>query len=117
MTLSGLINNSVLVYLDDVIVFSDGPKEHLQKLQQILERFKMAGLTLKLKKCTFMRSKIKYLGHVVSHEGVQMDPGKVDTISAYKAPDYKDALRSFLGLMSYYSAFIPAFSATAQPLL
>ena len=117
MTLSGLINNSVLVYLDDVIVFSEGPKEHLQKLQQVLERFKMTGLTLKLKKCTFMRSRVKYLGHLVSHEGVQMDPGKTDTIRAYKAPDNKDALRSFLGLMSYYRAFIPAFSATAQPLL
>ena len=60
MTLSGLINNSVLVYLDDVVVFSKGPKEHLEKLRAVLERFKETGLTLKLNKCTFLRRNIKY---------------------------------------------------------
>ena len=69
MTLSGLINNSVLVYLDDVIVFSEGPREHLDKLEKVLQRFKETGLTLKLTKCSFMRQQLKYLGHNVSKDG------------------------------------------------
>ena len=116
MTLSGLINNSVLVYLDDVIVFSKGPKEHLEKLQAVLERFKETGLTLKLNKCAFFRRNIKYLGHRVSSQGVELDPDKAKTIESYKPPDNRDKVRSFLGLLSYYRAFIPNFSRRAEPL-
>ena len=117
MTLSGLINNTVLVYLDDVIVFSEGPKEHLNKLEKVLQRFQETGLTLKLTKCSFMRQQIKYLGHNVSKDGVSMDPGKVNTIQAYVAPKDKEGVKSFLGILSYYRSFIPSFSTRAQPLL
>ena len=101
MTLSGLINNSVLVYLDDVVVFSKGPKEHLEKLRAVLERFKETGLTLK---CAFLRRNIKYLGHRVSCQGVELDPDKTKTIESYQPPDNQDKIRSFLGLLSYYRA-------------
>ena len=116
MTLSGLINNSVLVYLDDVVVFSKGPKEHLEKLRAVLERFKETGLTLLLNKCTFLRRNIKYLGHRVSCQGVELDPDKTKTIESYQPPDNPDKIRSFLGLLSYYRAFIPNFSKKAEPL-
>ena len=116
MTLSGLINNSVLVYLDDVAVFSKGPKEHLKKLRAVLERFKDTGLTLKLNKCSFLRRNIKYLGHKISQNGIEMDPDKTKTIESYQPPTNRDKVRSFLGLLSYYRAFIPGFSKKAEPL-
>ena len=118
MTLSGLINNSVLVHLDDVIVFSKGSKEHLKKLRVVLERFKDTGLTLKLNpnKCTFLRRSIKYLGQKISQNGIEMDPDKTKTIESYQPPTNRDKVRSFLGLLSYYRAFIPGFSKKAEPL-
>ena len=116
MTLSGLINNSVLVYLDDVVVFSKGPKEHLEKLRPVLERFKETGLTLKLNKCAFLRRNIKYLGHRVNCQGVELDPDKTKTIESYQPPNNRDKVRSFLGLLSYYRAFIPNFYNKAEPL-
>ena len=117
MTLSGLINTSVLVYLDDIIVFSKGPEEHLKRLEKVLERFSEAGLTIKISKCSFLRRKIRYLGHQVSSSGITMDLDKAKTIETYQAPSDKDKLRSFLGLLSYYRAFIPKFSEKAESLL
>ena len=86
MTLSGLINNSVLVYLDDVIVSSEGPKEHLNKLEKVVQRFQETGLTLKLTKCSFMRQKIKYLGHNVSKDGVSIGSGQGEYHSSICRP-------------------------------
>ena len=117
MTLSGLINTSVLVYLDDIIVFSKGPEEHLKRLEKVLERFSETGLTIKITKCSFLRRKIRYLGHQVSGSGITMDPDKAKTIETYQAPSDRDKLRSFLGLLSYYRAFIPKFSEKAESLL
>ena len=81
MTLSGLINISVLVYLDDIIVFSKGPEENLKTLEKVLERFSETGLTIKITKCSFLRRKIRYLGHQVSGSGITMDPYKAKTIN------------------------------------
>ena len=96
--------------------FQKGQKSILKSSMAVLERFKDTGLTLKLNKCSFLRRNIKYLGHKISQNGIEMDLDKTKTIESYQPPTNRDKVRSFLGLLSYYRAFIPGFSKKAEPL-
>lgn len=107
---------SVLLYLDDVIVFSSTIEQHLQRLDQVLSRLETQGLKCKLSKCQFFQKRVKYLGHVVSAEGVSTDPEKVAAVREWKRPINLAELRSFLGFASYYRRFIRGFSVMAAPL-
>ena len=75
--LAGMTYEQCLIYLDDIIVFSTSFEQHLQRLQTVFELLEKAGLKLKGKKCHFVQSKIRYLGHIVSKEGIQADPEKL----------------------------------------
>ena len=78
IVLRGLIGVTCFVYLDDVIVFGKTFQQHLKNLEQILARFKEVGLKIKLSKCQFIREEVKYLGHIVSNQGVRPNPEKIE---------------------------------------
>ena len=91
-----------IIYLDDVIVFSKIPEEHVIRLRAVFEKLKQAGLKLKPSKCEFFRQELTYLGHVVAKEGIQTDPKKVEAICKWPIPTNVTEVRSFLGFTNYY---------------
>lgn len=114
--LRGLSWKSCLVYLDDIIIFSKTIQEHVSHLQEVFERLRNAGLKLKPEKCHFAKAELKYLGHVVSREGISPDPEKIDAVRSYPVPRNLKNLRAYLGLSRYYRKFIKSYSEIAAPL-
>ena len=114
--LRGLHWKIALIYLDDVLVYSRTFEDHLQHLRLVFDRFRDAGLKLKPKKCHFGQKKVKYLGHVVSKEGVSPDPDKISAIKEYPVPRSIKDVRAFLGLANYYRKFVKGFAKIAGPL-
>ena len=105
-----------LVYLDDLCVFGKTIEEHNQRLCEILQCLDQANLSLNIKKCSFGASRVIILGHEVYAAGVKPDPSKTEAIRSFPAPGNQKAVRSFLGLYSYYRKFMENFSKTAAPL-
>ena len=91
-----------ITYLDDVIVFSKTLKEHVVRLRVVFEKLKQARLKLKPSNCEFLRQEVTYLGHVVSKDGIQTDPKKVEAIHKWPIPTNMTEVRSFLGFTNYY---------------
>ncbi|KAK8771789.1 hypothetical protein V5799_024968 [Amblyomma americanum] len=107
---------SCLVHLDDVVIFSDTFEEHLKRLRAVFEAIRSAGLSLKPEKCHFAFRELKFLGHIVSAQGVSPDPEKTAAVAAFPQPTDKRSLRCFLGLCTYYRRFVQNFSKLAEPL-
>lgn len=116
LCLSGLNLDICLVYLDDVVVFSATPEQHLERLELVLQRLCAANLKLKPSKCSLMQTKITFLGHIISAEGIATDPEKTRLIAEWPAPTNLKLLRGFLGLAGYYRKFVEGFSRKAAPL-
>lgn len=116
LVLADLQWTTCLVYLDDIIVFGRDFTEHLQRLDQVLSKLKMANLKVKPSKCNFFSTKVHYLGHVISAEGVMADPDKVEAVRGWPIPKNQTEVRSFLGLASYYRRFVKGFAEWARPL-
>jgi hypothetical protein len=114
--LSGLKWKVCICYIDDIIVFSKTFQEHKEHLRLVLGRLKAANLCISLSKCFFVSENIRYLGHVVSAEGVRPDPGKVNAVKQWPSPSSKGEVQSFLGLTSYYRKFIPNHASISAPL-
>jgi hypothetical protein len=106
----------VIVYLDDLLVFSKTQEEHLAHVRKVLERLREHKLYAKLVKCHFMASELKYLGHVVGRDGIKPDPDKVQVIKDWPTPTGVHSVRQFLGLANYFRKFIRGYSAIAAPL-
>ena len=106
----------LLLFIDDLIVFSRTLKEHLIHLRVVLTKLRDAGLKLKLKKCFFAKNKVKYLGHIVSRSGIEPDPEKIAAMTSFPAPKNVAQLRTFLGLTNYYRRFVPNFSHVVHAL-
>ena len=116
LVLRGLHWDSVLVYLDDVIVFGRTFDETLGRLRAVFDRLREAGLKLRPDKCTFFAREVTFLGHVISSEGVLPDPANIDKVRSWPIPRNVTELRAFLGLCSYYRRFVKEFAHVAQPL-
>ncbi|XP_065144555.2 retrovirus-related Pol polyprotein from transposon 412 [Paramisgurnus dabryanus] len=106
----------VLVFIDDIIVFSKDLDEHEERLFRVLNRLKEYGLKLAPEKCIFAQSSVRYLGHIVSDKGVQTDPDKVAAVKTWPVPRNLKELRSFLGFVGYYRRFVKDFSKKVKPL-
>ena len=108
--------NWCIIYLDDVIIFSKTPKEHIQRLRGVFQKLWEAGLKLKPSKCEFFRTRISYLGHIVSKDGIETDPKKVTAIKNWPIPTSVTDVRSFLGFTNHYRRFIKGYAQIAKPL-
>ena len=114
--LGDLNMNWCIVYLDDIIVFSDTKEEHLKRLEAVFQKLMAAGLKLKQTKCFFFRDEIEYLGHVVSGKGISTNPKKIEAVTKWPTPKTVYDVRSFLGFVGYYRRFIKNFSKITKPI-
>ena len=114
--LAGLSPEQCLTYIDDVIVFSASFEQHLTRLRAVLERIAKAGLRLKTAKCQFVQRQVKYLGHVVSEQGIEPDPQKTQAVKNFSIPTNATMVKQFLGLSNYYRRFIQNYAIVAEPL-
>ena len=108
--------NWCIVYLDDIIIFSDTKEEHLKRLEAVFQKLCAAGLKLKPSKCFFFREEIEYLGHVVSGKGISTNPKKIEAVSKWPTPKTVYDVRSFSGFVGYYRRFIKNFSRITKPI-
>ena len=108
--------NFAMGYLDDIIIYSRSEKEHLGHLEEIFTRLKTAGLKLKLEKCCFFKKHIQYLGHLISADGIQPLPEKLESIAKMPAPRNPKEVKQFLGLVGYYRKFVPRFADISRVL-
>lgn len=99
-----------LVYLDDIIIFSKTFKEHLEKLEEVLDRLEKTDIHIKMVKCTFCTDTVHYLGHIISSDGVHPDPAKVARMREIATPTSPKEVYSFLSIASYYHKFIENFA-------
>ena len=105
-----------LIYLDDVIVFSDMPEEHLRRMRVVFSHLCEHGLKLKPSKCEVFKSEINYLAHHVSQKGVLLSKKNLESIAQCPPPDTYTKVKSFVGLVGYYRRFIKGFAKIAAPL-
>lgn len=106
----------VAVYLDDILVYSRTPEEHLQHVREVLQVLREHEYYCKPSKCQFGRGELKYLGHVISEGSIKPDPAKIEKVANWPVPRTVGHVRSFLGLATYFRRFIQGFAALARPL-
>jgi len=104
------------MFIDDILVYSKNEEEHVDHLVEVLRLLREHQLYVKLIKCSFFQTEVHYLGHVVSKEGIAVDPKKIRAIMEWVAPKSVDEVRSFMGLVGYYRRFIRNLSQIAYPI-
>ena len=107
---------SILVYLDDIIIFSNTFEEHVEHLQEVFNKIREYKLKLSIEKCKFLCKEVVYLGHIVSREGILPCDDKVKAVRQFPIPSTKKELQSFLGLANYYRIFIKDYAHISDPL-
>lgn len=111
-----LLRKCILVFVDDILIYSKTLEEHLQHLQQVFGLLQEHQLYLKKSKCLFAQPRLEYLGHIISGQGVATDPAKIQDVAEWPTPTDVKQLRSFLGLAGYYRRFIRNYGLISQPL-
>ncbi|GAU44853.1 hypothetical protein TSUD_112270 [Trifolium subterraneum] len=111
-----LLRKTVIVFFDDILVYSDSEDSHVTHLTQVFELLHQHQFFVKLAKCSFGQTEVSYLGHVVSKGSVAPDPAKVQAIQDWPSPSNVKELRGFLGLSGFYRKFIKNYAGIAQPL-
>ncbi|GJR03324.1 reverse transcriptase domain-containing protein [Tanacetum coccineum] len=110
------LDKFVIVFIDDILVYSKTREEHEVHLGLVLELLKKEKLYAKFSKCEFWLREVQFLGHVINGDGIHVDPSKIEAVKNWKAPRTPSEVRSFLGLAGYYRRFIENFSKIAKPL-
>ncbi|GJZ33501.1 putative reverse transcriptase domain-containing protein [Tanacetum coccineum] len=110
------LDKFVIVFIDDILIYSKNKEEHEEHLKQILELLKKEELYAKFSKCEFWIPKVQFLGHVIDSEGIHVDPAKIESIKDWTSPKSPTEIRQFLGLAGYYRRFIEGFSKIAKPM-
>lgn len=103
-------------YIDDILIYSNSLKEHKKHVKMVLEALRKAGLQVDINKCEFHTTRVKYLGIIITTEGLEMDPAKVDAIQSWNSLKNAKEVLSFLGFANFYRRFIKGFSDIAKPL-
>ena len=115
-TMGDVLLRECLVFIDEILIFSETFEEHISRLENVFHRLSMHGLKLKGSKCELFKSSVSYLGHIISEQGVATDPEKTSAISTWPTPTKISELRTFLGTAGFYRRFIQDYSKIAQPL-
>ena len=105
-----------IICLDDIIVFSKTPEEHIERLKGVFEKLATVGLKLKSSKCEFFKLQGAYLGHIVSKDGIKTDPKKIEAIKNWPVPKTVTEVQSFLGFTNYYRKFVSKYAQIAKPI-
>ncbi|BES89626.1 Hypothetical Protein NTJ_02434 [Nesidiocoris tenuis] len=113
-TLAGI--EGVVSSQDDALIFGENQKQHDERLHTVLKKLKHAGITLNREKCVISVNRVKFLGHIVSDKGVEVDMDKVEAVLKFKTPENISDIRSFLGLVAQHSKFLPNYSEISKPL-
>ncbi|CAI7929472.1 unnamed protein product [Closterium sp. NIES-54] len=111
-----LLDECVVVYLDDILIYSKIMKEHVEHLRKVLEILRKNKFYVKLSKSDFALKKVQFLGHMVSAEGVHVDPRKIEAVKKWEVPENMKELQQFLGFTNYYNMFVPQYAKIAAPL-
>ena len=106
----------MVVFIDDILVYSHNEEEHAEHLRVVLTHLREHQLYAKFSKCRFWLKKLPFLGHVLSEEGISVDPAKVQEVLDWKVPTSVHEVRSFLGLAGYFRRFISVFSKISKPM-
>lgn len=116
VVLGDLSFDILLIYLDDIIIFSQDFDTHCERLETVLSRLRQHGLKLKPSKCFLLKAEVKFLGHVISARGIQVDTEKVKALETWPVPRSVKEVRQLIGFMGYYRRFVPKFAHLARPL-
>jgi len=114
--LRDFLDDFVVVYLDDILIYSENPEEHTAHVKKVLQRLEAAGISLKLEKCAFDQEEVHFLGFVIGVNGISMDPAKVAAIKEWATPKTVLEIQIFLGLANFYRRFVKNYSKIAAPL-
>ena len=106
-----------VIFVDDILVISRTLEEHFENLRSVFQKLRLANITLKLHKCEFIKSQMKFLGHIISATGISTDPEKLRSIVEFPVPKNLKPLRAFLGLTGYYRKFTSKYAEYTVPLL
>ncbi|CAI7915392.1 unnamed protein product [Closterium sp. NIES-53] len=111
-----LLDECVVVYLDDILIYSRDMKQHIEHLRRVFEILRREKFYVKLSKSVFALKKVQFLGHMVSAQGVHVDPKKIEAVRTWKTPENVKELQQFLGFANYYNRFVPQYAKIATPL-
>ncbi|CAI7853836.1 unnamed protein product, partial [Closterium sp. NIES-53] len=111
-----LLDECVVVYLDDILIYSRDMKQHIEHLRRVFEILRREKFYVKLSKSEFALKKVQFLGHMVSAQGVHVDPKKIEAVRTWKTPENVKELQQFLGFANYYNRFVPQYAKIATPL-
>ena len=115
-TFRDMLDRCVLVFLDDVLIFSKTKEEHLKHLREVFDRLRKQKLYVKFSKCEFMQEQVEFLGHRIGKNGLAVSQDKIQAVQEWRQPKSETEVRSFLGLANFYRRFVKDYSKIALPL-